>query len=364
MKMILRLACLCGIAILLCQASAVQAQDFGIGSKAPAIDIEHWMSTANGHFDKVTDFEDGNVYILEFWATWCGPCIASMPHLVEVQEKYADKGVQIISVSDEDLETVEKFLERDVRGDDDKTYAQLTSAYCLTADPDESTHDDFFRAAGQTGIPCAFIIGKTGHVEWIGHPMTMDDPLEQVINDQWDREAYKEKLEAEQKAQKKLMAISRLLQQEKFEEALEALDEVIEATEDEAMKQQLQNARPRIMMMAGGDLALQGIKQAAKNLKTAEEMNAIAWGVYEMAEADEEKVSDELIAEAVRIAEKAVELKPDDGAILDTLAHLVYLQGDLDQAIEIQTKAVENGGELKEQLQDFLDQLLREKKDQ
>ena len=68
---------------------------------------------------------DNKVVVLEFWATWCGPCIAAMPHIAEIQKKYEDKNVQVISISDEDLDTVEDFLEREVRGqkEDDDNYA-------------------------------------------------------------------------------------------------------------------------------------------------------------------------------------------------------------------------------------------------
>ncbi|MCA9133171.1 MAG: TlpA family protein disulfide reductase, partial [Planctomycetales bacterium] len=111
-----------------------------IGSQAPPLDVEHWVQDGNGKFKPVTKFDKGKVYVVEFWATWCGPCVASMPHLAALQTELADKGVQIVSISNEELETVEKFLEREVRSQDEEakpqTYRQLTSAYCLTTDPD------------------------------------------------------------------------------------------------------------------------------------------------------------------------------------------------------------------------------------
>ena len=85
-----------------------------IGSDAPSLEISDWVS--KGKFEEVTDFNRGKVYVIEFWATWCGPCIASMPQISELQAKYKDQGVQVISVSDESLEKVEKFLERKVKG--------------------------------------------------------------------------------------------------------------------------------------------------------------------------------------------------------------------------------------------------------
>ena len=142
-----------------------------IGSEAPALDVEHWVQNGNGKFEPVTKFAPGKVYVVEFWATWCGPCVQSMPHLAALQTEYADKGVQIVSISDEDLDTVQEFLDREIRGaaeppgeedgeDTEKqTYRNLTSAYCLTTDPDQSSYQDYMQAAAQAGIPTASIVG-------------------------------------------------------------------------------------------------------------------------------------------------------------------------------------------------------------
>jgi tetratricopeptide (TPR) repeat protein len=93
-------------------------------------------------------------------------------------------------------------------------------------------------------------------------------------------------------------------------------------------------------------------------------LNNIAWEIYELYEAGRvDKKSKEMIA-AKYMAEKAVKLDPDSGAINDTIAHFVYLiDGDIDKAIEYQKKAIANAeGGRTEDLQPFLDFLLKEKK--
>src|SRR6476659_2261422 len=51
----------------------------------------------------------GKPMILEFWATWCGPCRQSIPHLNAIYKKYKDKGLMIVGVTDEDNQTIRKF---------------------------------------------------------------------------------------------------------------------------------------------------------------------------------------------------------------------------------------------------------------
>lgn len=61
-----------GLATAMLFVSGTNAADLTIGSKAPPIDIAHWIQTREGAFKPVTEFVPGKVYVIEFWATWCG----------------------------------------------------------------------------------------------------------------------------------------------------------------------------------------------------------------------------------------------------------------------------------------------------
>jgi len=345
-----------------------------IGTEAPDLDIEFWVSDNDGSFEHVTKFESGKVYIIEFWATWCRPCIAQMPHIAKIQKEYADQGVQVISISDEEVETVEEFLEREIRGDEEeRTFGELTNSYCLTADPDKSVMKDYFVAAGQTGIPCAFIVGKTGLVEWIGHPGRIDKPLKQIVDDEWDREAALVALNKAKEAQAKalkerrllikaMQGIQRLMQDGQQEEAIDLLEKMIEDEDYAFAKDRFSMMRLQVMVMSGHEGTATALNQFTdKNRKNSQALNEVAWGIYERHEAKGDVPRDVLVA-AKATAEAAVKAEPDSGAILDTLAHYMYIvDGDLDKAIEIQKKAVKFGGVQEAELRPFLEQLLKEK---
>ena len=75
-----------------CMANSVRAQTLGIGSPAPKIEVKEFVKG-----EPVKSFEQGKIYVVEFWATWCPPCRTSIPHLTEMQKKYKD--VVFIGVS-------------------------------------------------------------------------------------------------------------------------------------------------------------------------------------------------------------------------------------------------------------------------
>lgn len=99
----------------------------------------------------------GEVVVLEFWATWCAPCIAEIPHLNDLAERFAGKPVRFIAVTDEPAETVEPFLAR-----------KPIDAW-IGLDTDRSLFGKF----GVRGIPQTVLIGPKGRIAGITHPMEL-----------------------------------------------------------------------------------------------------------------------------------------------------------------------------------------------
>src|SRR5690348_12023215 len=98
-------------AVILSTSSAPQSKAADsdlVGKPAPAIKLD---LLDGGKFD-LADYKGKNVLIVDFWATWCGPCRAAMPVLMDVAKEYKDKGVLYFAVDlRENPATIKKFLQ-------------------------------------------------------------------------------------------------------------------------------------------------------------------------------------------------------------------------------------------------------------
>ena len=247
----------------------------------------------------------------------------------------------------------------------------MTSAYSLATDPDESVKLDFFRAAGQRGIPCAFIVGKSGQVEWIGHPMAMDDPLAQVVGDSWDREAFAEEFRARQEFERLVNAAVAAGRTGKYDEldavlaelrALDASPELVGQANQ--MAERLQGMALMAMFVNDPDRALEVLPARVKELAgDTEQINALTWQLVQLSDRGQ-RIKPELLRLAAGLTEDALDTNAPQSSLLDTIAHLHYHAGDLEKAIEYQRRAVEQltAGDQKAAIEGYLEQLLEEQK--
>ena len=118
------------------------------GKPAPALAVGNWI---NSNPRTLGDLK-GKIVVLDFWATWCGPCLASIPHSNELQKKYADKGVVIIAVCAP--KGGEKMAD---------TVKERNIEYAVALDNGKG---DTFAAYKADSYPDYYIIDRKGNLRW------------------------------------------------------------------------------------------------------------------------------------------------------------------------------------------------------
>jgi len=115
---------------------------------------EFTVTDIDGKKRSLSDYR-GKVVLLDFWATWCTPCRAEIPHFVEMQQKYGPQGFQVVGISmDDDAKPVKEF------------YRQFNMNYPVAVGDDKLAQS----FGGVLGLPVNFIIDREGriHAKYLG----------------------------------------------------------------------------------------------------------------------------------------------------------------------------------------------------
>jgi thiol-disulfide isomerase/thioredoxin len=355
MRLGLKLATL--VAAITAFGAYASAARVNVGDPAPPLTVGKWVKG-----QPVTEFEKGKVYVVEFWATWCGPCKRAIPHLTELAKSNPDVTFIGANVLEENDSAVEPF----VKEIGDKMDYRVATDDKSTIE-DGAMLDGWMKAAGQNGIPATFIINKEGKIAWIGLPTQMDPVLASVVAGTYDLAeatrvaaeamAKMEAIEAVKAAVRDQMKAP--LSKKDFDAALAVIDGAVAANPD---------ARSALLHMKFS-IAMRGEKYplayqvadelAETNKEDPDELNQLAWFI-----ADNKSVKTRDLDRALRYAQWAVEASDaKSGEILDTLARVQFDKGDVDQAIETQKKAVDlSQAGSKEELQKTLEKYLAARK--
>lgn len=290
-----------------------------VGDDAPSLDAVNWVQGEAPDFSK-------QITVVEFWATWCPPCRDSIPHLNALSEQYGDK-VAIVGISNEKEATVKKFIDK--MGDD------MSYPVGLWEDT-----DPYMSEIG--GIPHAFIVDKSGKVVWHGHPMAMDSVLEQAVEGTLDPE--------------KLAKVGKL------EAALQAS---FESGDIDTIKDATMALLEADSANQGGISILFGLAQELDDPKlvddhfnsievatlSGKEANALGWMIM-----TQEDYTMRDLKLAHEFLSHAIEKLPESADVIDSVARLHYLAGDLDGAIKLAEKATSLADEeAKEYFQNIAD---------
>jgi thiol-disulfide isomerase/thioredoxin len=159
--------------------ATAHADDTGpqVGDVAPELHVSEWIQG-----EPVLRFERGRVYVFEFWATWCGPCIFAMPHLSDIQRQYMDKGVTVIAINvmDEDLDGARALIK--------KMGTTVENRVAIDANTTGERAGVMAKAwlGADRAIPRCLIVDRDTKIAWIGHPMRVDGPLHAIVAGTYD----------------------------------------------------------------------------------------------------------------------------------------------------------------------------------
>lgn len=193
-------------------------------SPAPALEVKDWVRG-----QPLANFQPGKVYIVDFWATWCGPSVSAMPSLMQLQEKYKGSGVEIVAVAaDEEAATADEVGAYLDAWFTDK-FPKLN--FRIGLDCTGEMKKLWMQASSSLGIPSSFVVDRDSRIAFIGHPAELDDVLPKVLDGSWRTSDQAKTADRERIARGReevfLFKVSQAIKMEDWKTALSVIEEAI-----------------------------------------------------------------------------------------------------------------------------------------
>jgi len=297
----------------------------GIGDDAPEISITQWIK---GEPITLSQGKGKNVFIVEFWATWCPPCIEMVPHMTELQHKYVKDGLVVVGVAGpgrgETVTKVKRFVRK--RGD--------SMAYRVAFDGQNQTYAKYMRGVGAAGLPHAFVVNRQGKLVWHGHPADpqMDEIVHKVLKGKFDLK----QASVREKITPLFFRMQRFNAMEDWKGFRDTANEILalDPQNDRAIDAMMYAYLTQENDVAGFRKFVEGFIE--KNKSNGDAMQVLATMLLRIDEMDH-RVPD-LAIKAASLAFESCQGKDCDK--IGTYARAVYQIGLVDKAIELQSKAI------------------------
>ncbi|GAK88686.1 hypothetical protein JCM19297_3199 [Nonlabens ulvanivorans] len=141
-------------------------ENLNLGEKAPGINITEWIANVPENKDLGNKFK-----VLEFWTTWCGPCLGAVPHMNELAKEFGDE-ILFLSITNESPEKVNRTLKR------------MEFLSTVVTDQTSYTQQEYGDGKSEyTALPMTVLIDDENIIKWIGQPQMLDrDILESLLD--------------------------------------------------------------------------------------------------------------------------------------------------------------------------------------
>ncbi len=329
--------------IALCHAQSVPATPIKPAAQAkteaPAItllpgaevDIKHILAAKNIQGEIAKNWEPGKLYLLECWATWCGPCIAAIPHVNELHEKYHDKGLRVIGMNvwEDGEEKVAAFVKKKGKG---------MSYPVVYVGKGGAFETEWLKAAGVTGIPTAFLV-RDGKFLLKTHPSQLtDEVIQSALEGDEGIKKLSEAVSAMDQKRSAMMANSRAFYQAMTAKNVEEMNKHLE--EAKALGLPEQQIQSMVLRMA---ITQKDWASIQKHLDAATEKPMSGMFLYEASNAvlQDDTAPESLVKTIATRFDEVHSAMRTGGMAHINQSRLQWRAGDKDAALVSAKKAVE-----------------------